>query len=72
MRLQQLTNAYIDPSAVTYISPPDTHVKAHVGVVIHFVKVIVGGQPVELVAQTKEEILEIRRQLVELCQSEKV
>jgi predicted metal-dependent phosphoesterase TrpH len=43
----------------------DSHVKAHIGVIIHFFLIVVDGHPIEVQDQDKKLIVEARKKLLE-------
>ena len=65
MSLTALNDIFIDIEKISYIGKPDSHVKAHVGVVIYYFLVVVDGHPIEIVAESKKETIKLRKNLIE-------
>ncbi len=65
MSLKRINDVYIDLKKVSYLGLTDTHVKSHIGVTIHYFLIIVDGHPIEIISDTKDNLLKIRQNLLD-------
>jgi hypothetical protein len=70
MSLIKLNNIYIDIAKISYIGDFDTHIEHSVQLnrILHFFLVVVDGYPIEIKASTKDQLKEIRDQLLLNCE----
>lgn len=64
MSLKKLHNNYVDYDKISFVGIMDSHVKAHIGVIIHFFLIIVDGHPIEVQDQDKDVLVKARNQLI--------
>lgn len=65
MGLLNLNEALIDPKKVSYVGNPDTKIKSHLNVTIHFFLVISDGCPIDIETRDKKELLKLRQKLID-------
>lgn len=65
----KLNDVLIDVKKISYVGKPDTIIKSHLNVTIHFFKVISDGCPIDIESRTKEELLNLREKLVDQINS---
>jgi hypothetical protein len=63
-KLKNLDGLLIDFDKISFVGKPDTIVKSHIGVVIHFFKIIVDGHPVEIQKDTYRDIELLRNEVL--------
>lgn len=65
MGLLNLNDALIDPKRVSYIGNPDTKIKSHLNITLHFFLVIIDGHPVDIETRNKTDLLKLREKLID-------